>query len=793
MKKVFTICCIFLISSGFSAFSQCMSGTYSIGPIAANYMNFNAAVADLITNGVCGPVTFLVKQETYNEQLTIPFIQGSSDVNRITFKNDPANLTKAILLFSPTFIDPYLVLLDSAAYISFDGLWLNYGDPGVSTPNVSAAVLLRHGASHNTITNCDLYASSISAPALVWGLEYNPTSSSFNDNEISKCNLLLGNISMFGDLLQYPSNENRILNNSSQEGSTITMAGMGTFIIKGNSLSNPQVSPAITSFGIEINGCNSGGIVEANNLFGGWIRGIEIRNCVSSPDTILVANNMISLGGHITGGGSGMKGIDVFGSDNISIYNNNISVNATILPNYDAAFYMQTSTNIRLRNNNFCNLDSGLTMYFTNSSASFTSDYNNFFTSGPTLIGAAFGTTYANLNTWQAVFGSRDIHSVSVDPMYTDSLNLHVAQPYLRNNAISLPQINFDFDQEPRNAKPDIGADEFAAVIDSVWPGDANNDGVADASDLIPIGIYYGNTGSTRAIVSNAWFGNYSLPWNNQIANFNDAKFADCNGDGIVNLDDTLALTINGGLSHPLRLSLIASNAKKHAYLHFQNDTINNGSFANINFDFDINVGTTDSIYSFQLASLLNPINVVLNTLYTDKAIPTWGSYASNYIAISTLNSNSNKYIIAATAIDHQNKVVNQNLLHFGFKILNQTGQGFWYKLPVEKFIVYDNKGATLDYSLISDSVFVTTVTGINENSLHASELYFRNNDKIILNEPIDQLSIFDLTGRLILEKNHLKVNDEIVLPSGNSNMIILQFEKSGKLFQDKIFVEGKN
>ncbi len=793
MKKIFTICFLFLLAHGFSASSQCMSGTYTIGPISTNYMNFNAAVADLIANGVCGPVTFLVKEETYNEQPTIPFILGSSDINRIVFKNDPTNLNKALLVFAPIASNPYLVLLDSAAYISFDGLWLNYNDPGVGIPYVSAAVLLRHGASHNTFTNCDLFASSGSAPGLIWGQEFYPTSSSFNDNEISKCNLFLGNISMYGNLMQNPSNGNRILNNSTQEGSIISMTSMGSFIIKGNSLFNPQVTPAISSFGIIINGCNSGGIVEANNLFGGWIRGIEIYNCVSSPDTILVANNMISLGGHLNSGGTGIKGIDVFGSDNVSIYNNNISVNSSILPNYDAAFYMQTTTNIRLRNNNFCNLDSGLTMYFTNSSASFTSDYNNFYTKGAILIGTAFGTTYANLNNWQAIFGSRDIHSVSVDPMYTDTLNLHVTQSYLRNKALPLPQINFDFDQEPRNSKPDIGADEIAAATDSVWPGDANNDGIADASDLIPVGIYYGNTGSTRAIVSNAWLGYYSSPWNIQYANFNDAKFADCNGDGIVNLDDTLALTINAGLSHPLRLALNTNTSKKHAYIHFQNDTINSGSFANINFDFDINVGTTDSIYSFQLASLLNPINVVLNTLYTDKAIPTWGSYASNYIAISTLNSNSNKFIIAATAIDHQNKVVNQNLLHFGFKILNQTGQGFWYKLPVEKFIVYDKTGATLDYSLISDSVFVTIVTGINENSLHASELYNINNDKIILNEPIDQLRIFDLTGRLILETNHLKVNDEIVLPSGNSNMIILQFEKSGKLFQDKIFFEGKN
>ena len=131
--------------------------------------------------------------------------------------------------------------------------------------------------------------------------------------------------------------------------------------------------------------------------------------------------------------------------------------------------------------------------------------------------------------------------------------------------------------------------------------------------------------------------------------------------------------------------------------------------------------------------------------------------------------------------------------MHFGFKILNQTGQGFWYKLPVTNFNVFDKTGAKLDYRLISDSVFVTTVTGINENSLHASELYKRSNDKIILSTTVDHLSIFDLAGRLILDRNHLQVNDEIVLPTKNSSMIILQFEKRGELLRDKIFVVGKN
>ncbi len=781
MKRILTIFFLVLLCSGFSAFSQCMSGTYTIGPfITDDYPTFNGAVSDLISNGVCGPVTILVKEETYVEQIAIPNIIGASNVNRITFKSDPANLNKPLIDISPLSADPYLLLLDSASYITFDGFWLNYHDPGVGFSVTSATVLFRNSAAHNTITNCILYASNISTQSLVLGQEWYPTASAFSDNELSNSNILLGDVSFRGDGIN--SSDSRIKNNYFAESSGIQMAAMNSFEISNNTFQN--VNTTYSTPAILINGCDSAAIIAGNKLIGEWILGIRVKfGYVNS--TLLISNNFISCGG--VGTNNNIEGINLFNVNSAKVYNNSVGIYSTILQRFDAALYMQNSTNVDVKNNIFSNFAGNTVMYITQGLQTFTSNNNDLYTTGDTLL-TMDGIKYLDLASWQANFRSRDTNSYSIDPLFTDTNDLHVNQIVLRNKAVSFPEVRNDIDQEPRNAKPDIGADEFAALTDSVWPGDSNNDGIADAGDLIPLGIYYGSTGPSRAIVSNTWQKYYSLPWNNQIANFNDAKFADCNGDGIVNLDDTLALTINAGLSHPLRLALNINTTKKHAYIHFQNDTINSGSFANINFDFDINVGTTDSIYSFQLASLLNPINVVLNTLYTDKAIPTWGSYASNYIAISTLNSNSNKYIIAATVIDHQNKVVNQNLLHFGFKILNQTGQGFWYKLPVEKFIVYDNKGATLDYSLISDSVFVTIVTGINENSLHASELYFRNNDKIILNEPIDQLRIFDLAGRLVFKRNYLKANDVIVLPLSNSNMIILQFAKGSKLLQEKIF-----
>lgn len=93
-------------------------------------------------------------------------------------------------------------------------------------------------------------------------------------------------------------------------------------------------------------------------------------------------------------------------------------------------------------------------------------------------------------------------------------------------------------------------------IFNCVWPGDANNDGLADASDLFEIGINYGAEGFTRDDMGIDWSGKLSRAWMEEDTLYwyvlNDLKYTDCNGDGIINDDDTTAVADNLGLDHPL-------------------------------------------------------------------------------------------------------------------------------------------------------------------------------------------------------------------------------------------------
>lgn len=77
-----------------------------------------------------------------------------------------------------------------------------------------------------------------------------------------------------------------------------------------------------------------------------------------------------------------------------------------------------------------------------------------------------------------------------------------------------------------------------------VHPGDANNDGVVNEADVLPIGVFWGITGPTRA-GGQSWKIFPAESWSEF-----PATYADCNGDGAVNEQDVSIIGVNWGETH---------------------------------------------------------------------------------------------------------------------------------------------------------------------------------------------------------------------------------------------------
>jgi|GEM_PF-955842 len=107
------------------------------------------------------------------------------------------------------------------------------------------------------------------------------------------------------------------------------------------------------------------------------------------------------------------------------------------------------------------------------------------------------------------------------------------------------------------------GVNNTPFVVSSfkVWPGDTDENGIVNIYDFLPIGLYYGNTGTARANASLEWSSQQSAPWNQNQRNGQDIMAIDCNGDGIINAADTSTISANYGLTRSSDLSVTTGRA----------------------------------------------------------------------------------------------------------------------------------------------------------------------------------------------------------------------------------------
>jgi hypothetical protein len=84
-----------------------------------------------------------------------------------------------------------------------------------------------------------------------------------------------------------------------------------------------------------------------------------------------------------------------------------------------------------------------------------------------------------------------------------------------------------------------------------VWPGDTNNDGIANQADVLPLGLCFGQTGPSRPNASINWIGQPATPWTQE-----HCTYADANGNGVVDQADVLPIGLNFGRTHSSNLPL---------------------------------------------------------------------------------------------------------------------------------------------------------------------------------------------------------------------------------------------
>lgn len=444
-----------------------LSGIYTIGP-GGNYPDFTSAVNDLDSYGVCDSVLFIADTISFNEQIILKKIIGASINNHITFKGTKGQLNQSRIYYAPTSsITNYVVKLNQSEHVKFDSLIIENPD----TINTTA-IVISGGTSRCTFTNNIIVSdSSIQSTQLNNACIQLQTPLYYS----SVYNKFINNTIIGGSYGFHANSVNSIFKTESAYFENNFFTGQYYMQMYLNHVKNVQLiknkfyfnsTYLSTSYQIYINNSVDSALIEANHLITNKPMGqhnIFYMNAVSASNAKrhIVSNNFFTS--IHPSNPTSIIGINLTDVSHTDILHNSIS----ILSNSTNSFGIRMQgnmTNNQITSNNIYlpNIGTGL---YLGSSQLVSSDFNNIY-SPLGNIGNLNGQNASTLASWKIISG-KDANSISVDPIYLSSSDLHSCQMQLSGAGKHMNSVLFDIDGQPRNpAKPYIGADVFMNLND---------------------------------------------------------------------------------------------------------------------------------------------------------------------------------------------------------------------------------------------------------------------------------------------------------------------------------------
>lgn len=313
------------------------------------------------------------------------------------------------------------------------------------------------------------------------------------------------------------------------------------------------------------------------------------------------------------------------------------------------------------------------------------------------------------------------------------------------------------------------------APLTHVWPGDANYDLIADNNDILNIGLAYGYTGPVRANASLAWVSQPATDWSFQFANGANLKHADTDGNGVVNDDDTLAVSLNYGLTHPFRLmpELPLSSPAPLLYVVANPDTANLSDTVYVDVFLGESSLPVDSIYGIAFTLNFDTAFVTDNFLSVDYSQCWMGTPQSDLITFHKDFFSTGAIDFAIVRNDQQNTTGFGKLAQIGVVVVDNVGAKVTMPVWVDQVYAITASEYQIAIATQPDSVVIDTTgsVGFNEISFDADIKLFPNpaRDQIKIsvgNHIMSDVELFDASGRLL--SNYEVRKSEFAVPVNN-------------------------
>ena len=442
-----------------------MNGTFSIGGSGSDFSDFTDAVSSLNNFGVCGPVIFKVADSTYDEQIDLGNIPGSSAAYRITFQSASSDSTKVILEnpSSSGSTNNFTLHLNGTRFVTFKNISIQRTGGNI----YSTALSIENGAANDSFNgNCIIgYRQSNYSNA-----DYSKSVSMIGDSNIVLYNnsILKGAYGVYLSDLTGNSIYNKVIHNSidSCVFYGIYCESQIKHLIYDNKITGHSVGKTGIQ-GITLT-LNNNGQTNKNYITipeGGT--GIYVARYGNSGKVSLdeIYNNFIT----VRGSSSYWTNYGIYTDDgfNVDILYNNVLVTYKGYCIYVHMYSGGTPTYTRIMNNNFINSGNGDAIGY-NIRLAARSNFNNLLTNG-TYLGEAGFTYCKTLSDFQTA-SNMDSSSYTLDPYFVSDYDLHVRNYLLHYRANYISNAGEDFDHTKRTIKNDFaGAD----IINNLFADDA--------------------------------------------------------------------------------------------------------------------------------------------------------------------------------------------------------------------------------------------------------------------------------------------------------------------------------
>lgn len=491
-----------------------LNGTYTVGGSSPNYATLTAAVADLMSNGATGNVTFDIRPGTYTGQYALGAIPGTP--GNVTFRNTTNGAQPVNLQWDATGTsDNFIFQVDGTDGVRFEKLTFRPLDEVYAR-----AIEFFNGIAILQIEQCVFHGSS------------NPDGSGYFDRSLVRCDQNAASTTenpqdvMIMDNSFFNGNtaidlDFRGFNGSRSQGLIITgnefIDQVGTGIYVNNAVGQIGDNFIKTDVGnwfvgIRTSYFDGGSQVRRNRIEAratNGCEGIEVSNTQSTTGN-MISNNMV----YVEGTGE-VWGMAVFNLWDMKILHNSVFVAGGTPENSYAFYHLSSFTDGQdalVRNNIFANNSGGAAYTINVPSNIATEDHNDLFTTGSVLSRIA-GTDHADLAAHQSGTGMGD-GDVDIDPVFPSQPDLHMNNCAMDNLGEYFFVLGGDIDGDARgNPVCDMGADEYNASTNAVQAPT-----ITILSSDLPyvLGLnaafisYNWNTGSTTATTTITTGGNYT-------------------------------------------------------------------------------------------------------------------------------------------------------------------------------------------------------------------------------------------------------------------------------------------